>query len=501
MTEIRDVRDVETTYDMFVDGRWTPSRTDATFESVDPTTGRPWYRVPAAGIDDVDAAVRAARAALVGPWGRMTGRDRARTLRRLAALVDDHADRLALVETRDNGKLLREMSAQVAGIPDTIDYFAGFADKLRGSTIPTEKPNFFVYTTREPVGVVAAIVPWNSPLMLAVNKIAPALAAGCAVVVKPSEHTSASALELAALVEEAGFPPGVVNVVTGTGADAGRALVSHPGIDMISFTGSSRTGTQITRDSAPNIVRLMLELGGKSANIVFPDADPDLAVDGVVAGIFAAAGQTCIAGSRLLVHEQIHDDVVAAVSERARSIRLGDPRAAETEMGPVAFAAHLATVLDYVGVAAADGAHLAAGGGRPNDPELADGFFVEPTVVTGVDNSMRIAREEVFGPVLAVIPFRDEEDAVRIANDSDFGLAAGVWTADFRRAHRVGAAIDAGTIWVNAYRTSSTAVPFGGFKRSGVGYQSGAEGLDEFTRTKAVWVELSGQGRDPFRLG
>ncbi len=489
------------TYQMHIDGTWIDSSSSAVLESIDPTTGRSWANVPAGSADDVDRAVGAAGAALEGPWRDWTGTERARALRRLAELIERDADRLARLETRDNGKVLRETSGQVQSIPDILDYFAGYADKLLGSTIPTEKSNFFVYTVREPVGVVAAIVPWNSPLMLTVFKLAPALAAGCTVIVKPSEHTSATALELAGLVEQAGFPAGVVNVVTGLGKDVGRPLVAHRGVDKISFTGSSFTGSQIVQDSAPNVTRLTLELGGKSANIIFPDADLDAAIDGAVAGIFAAAGQTCIAGSRLLVHEDVRDDVIDGISRRAREIRLGDPSDMGTEMGPLAFEGQMNKVLEYFDIATSEGAQVVAGGRRVVDEPLKDGYFVEPTVVTGVDNSMRVAREEIFGPVLSVIPFRSDDEAVAIANDTDFGLAGGVWTTDFRRAHRVSSRIDAGTIWVNAYRTASPAVPFGGFKRSGIGYQNGVEGLDEFTRTKAVWVEVSGETRDPFRLG
>lgn len=487
-------------YRMFVDGRWRDAVDGATIHSIDPTTGQAWATVPAGGAEDVDLAVRAARRALEGEWSRWSGRDRARAMRALAELVATDADTLAVLETRDNGKVRRETSSQVGGLPDVLDYYAGFADKLRGATIPTSSPSAFVYTRCEPVGVVAAIVPWNSPLSLAVMKLAPALAAGCTVVLKPSEHTSVTALELADRVARAGIPAGVVNVVTGTGKAAGRALVRHPGIDKISFTGSSSTGSAILRDSASNVPRTMLELGGKSANVVFDDADLDAAVDGAIAGIFAAAGQTCIAGSRLLVQAAVHDEVVAELGRRAEAVRLGDPLDLSTEMGPVAFAAHLDAVLAHCDRAVSHGARRIAGGVRAVGPGLDAGLFIEPTVFAGVNSAMAIARDEVFGPVLAVLRFDDEAEAVAMANDSDFGLAAGIWTADFGRAHRVAAAMEAGTVWVNTYRTSSHAVPFGGFGRSGLGYQGGEEGLAEFTRTKAVWVDTEGAPRDPFRM-
>jgi acyl-CoA reductase-like NAD-dependent aldehyde dehydrogenase len=485
-------------FGMYINGASVGASNGKTMESLNPYSGKPWATVPDGTREDVDTAVAAARAAFdSGPWSEMTATQRAALLRKLGDIIKRDAEALARCESRDNGKLYREMLGQWQYIPEWFYYYAGMADKLQGDTIPSDRPNFFIYTRREPVGVVGAITPWNSPGLLLVFKLAPGLAAGCTFVVKPSEHTPVSTLELAKRIEEAGFPKGVFNVVTGQGA-IGAALVEHPDVDKIAFTGATSTGKAIAASAARNLTRVSLELGGKSPNIVFADADLDVAANGAIAGIFGATGQTCMAGSRLLVQESVHDELVERLVARTQSIRLGDPMDVETEMGPVANEPQLRKVLEYIDIAKKDGARLACGGQL--DPKLG-GMFVQPTIFTDVHNQMRIAREEVFGPILAVIKFRDEEHAVEIANDTRFGLAAAVWTQNIHRGHRVAHRLRAGTVWINAYRVVSFAAPFGGFKESGLGRENGMDSIRDFTETKSVYVELSGEPRDPFRLG
>jgi aldehyde dehydrogenase (NAD+) len=482
---------------MLIGGEAVDALSGSTFESHNPYTGQPWAVVPDGGPADVDAAVAAARAKPVIDPHLPSSAPRAARLRRLADLVAANAERLARLEVNDSGKLYREMIGQLTGLGGWYHYFAGLADKIEGRQIPCPNPSYLVYTRREPVGVVAAITPWNSPLMLMTWKLAPALAAGCTVVVKPSEHAPVSTLGFAELIDQAGFPPGVVNVVTGLSRETGAALAAHPGVDKVAFTGSTATGRAVALAAAANINKVTLELGGKSPQIVFPDADLRAAASGIVAGVFAATGQTCMAGSRLIVHADVHDELVRLVAERAARIKLGDPNEADTEMGPVANVPQYQKVLGYLETAKAEGATIACGGA----PDALGGLFVQPTVLTGVTPESTVYREEVFGPVVAALTFTDEDEAVKLANDTPYGLAGAVWTKDIHRAHRVAARVKAGSVWINAYRVVSPSVPFGGFKQSGLGRENGIHAIDEYLAEKAVWVELTGTARDPFSFG
>jgi aldehyde dehydrogenase (NAD+) len=483
---------------MLIDGSWRNAADGATFASINPFDGQAWATVPTATTADIDDAVTAARRAFDdGPWAASTPLQRATLLRKFGGLIKDNADELARIQVLENGKLIREVGGQTTALANHCYFFAGVAESPLGETLASSVPNMQVFTVREPIGVVAAITPWNSPLALLLWKLCPALAAGNTIVIKPSEITPVSTLVLARLVQEAGFPDGVVNVVTGAGP-AGAALAEHHGVDKIAFTGSTAVGKKIAVTAAERLARVSLELGGKSPNIVFPDADLPNAVNGVIAGIFAATGQTCMAGSRVLVHQDIYDEFSAALTEKTSQIKLGDPLDPATEMGTVACQAQYDKVLGYIDVAKADGAHLATGGARPDDPALSKGLFVQPTVFTGVTNDMRIAREEVFGPVAVVIKFTDEDDAVRIANDTAFGLAAGVWTRDIARAHRMIRRLRAGSVWVNNYRKTNYVAPFGGFKESGIGRENGFHAIEEYTEVKTAWIDTGNTITDPF---
>jgi len=485
-------------FKMLIGGEWVGAEDGATFESSDPFDGKVWAVMPRAKSQDADRAVEAAHAALSGPWGQMTASARGLLLFRLADLIARDAEHLAQTEVRDNGKLINEMRAQVGYLPQYFRYFGGLADKIEGAVLPIDKADTFNYTTREPLGVCVAITAWNSPLLLAVNKLAPGLAAGNTFVLKPSEFTSASAIELGKLFIEAGFPPGVLNVVTGFGNEVGARLVEHPKVAKVAFTGSEGGGQRIYETAARDFKHVTLELGGKSANIVFEDANLDDAVKGAISGIFAATGQTCVAGSRLLVQESIHDEFVERLVAFARRARMGDPKETTTQVGPVTTAPQYKKILDYIEIAKREGATCVLGGKAAERDDLGDGQFVEPTIFTGVRNNMRIAQEEVFGPVLSVIPFKDEDDAVRIANDSLYGLAAGVWTKDIRRAISMPKRLKVGIVWVNMYRAVSFMSPFGGTKRSGVGRENGMEAIHEYLQTKSVWISTARETPDPF---
>ena len=488
-------------YTHYIDNEFTIDKEDIYFASDDPYTGQPWVQITRGTAVDVDRAVVSAdRAFRTGPWSKMTPTERGGLLRRVADLIVQDADTLAKLEVRDNGKLYSEMRSQLNYIPQWFYYFAGMADKLEGAVIPIDKNGYFNFTTHEPIGVVAAITPWNSPLMLLTWKLAPALAAGCTVVIKPSEYTSVSTLEFAKLFCEAGFPPGVVNVVTGYGHEVGVALVNHPLVRKISFTGADSTGRNIASTASAHLKKVSLELGGKSPNIIFDDADIAEAVNGAISGIFAASGQTCIAGSRLLVQASIYDEVIQRLLKIASRASLGNPMSPDTQVGPLTTPPQLTKVLDYIDIAKSEGAQLLLGGRRSQSAECASGWFVEPTIFGEVNNNMRIAQEEVFGPVLSVIKFNDETEAVHIANDVRFGLGAGVWTNDISRAFRVSQNIKAGTVWVNTYRAVSFMSPFGGYKDSGIGRENGKEAIREYVQTKSVWLNIGADTANPFVL-
>ena len=485
-------------YQMYINGEWVAAQSGKTFESINPSDGKPWAVVPEADEVDVDTAVKAAhRAFTEGPWSTMTATERGKLLRRLGDVLAEHSESLGHCETVDTGKLFKETRWQARYISDYFYYYAGLADKVSGETLPIDKPNMWTMTIREPLGVVAAVVPWNSQLFLVAVKIGPALAAGNTVVLKASEHASAPMLEFAKVFEEAGFPPGVFNVISGLGEPCGRALTTHPLVDRISFTGGPETARHVVRNSAENFAQVSLELGGKSPVVIFDDADLESATNGVLLSIFSASGQSCVAGSRLLLHESIHDEVLARVAEKASKIRIGDPLDENSQMGPLATRAQLDNIDSTVADAKANGATLVHGGKQPAG--MGDGWYYEPTVVACPDQQIGIVQRELFGPVVSALRFTDEAHALQLANDCRFGLAAGIFTADIGRALRITKGIRSGIVWVNTYRMVSPLAPFGGYKDSGYGRESGLEAIYDYTRPKTVWLNTSPDPiADPF---
>jgi aldehyde dehydrogenase (NAD+) len=489
------------TYDLFINGQSVPPQTKKYFDSFNPFSGQVWAKIAQATAQDVDDAVQVAHHAFSeGPWSTMTVTQRGLLMHKLGDLIARDAKELATIEVQDNGKLFAEMFGQLNYVPQWFYYYGGLADKIEGNVIPLDKKGFFSFTRKEPLGVVAVITPWNSPIMLTAWKIAPALAAGCTVVIKPSEFTSASILHFVKLFEEAGFPPGVVNVITGFGNEAGTALVEHPLTKKITFTGSDSTGKIINQQAAKFLKHVSLELGGKSPNIIFADANLDDAVNGAVSGIFAATGQTCIAGSRLLVQDSIYDELVQKLVTLSKTAKMGDPMSSDTQIGPVTTRPQYEKILSYIDIAKNEGAKLLMGGEVATRPECGNGWFIEPTIFGDVNNKMRIAQEEVFGPVLSIIRFKDEAEAIQIANDSRFGLGAGVWTSDIGRAFRMSEKIKSGTVWVNTYRAVSFMAPFGGFKESGLGRENGIEAIQSYLETKCVWINTGAASANPFTM-
>jgi acyl-CoA reductase-like NAD-dependent aldehyde dehydrogenase len=479
------------TSEVFIGGQWRPPASGETYDTINPATEDVSAHVAKGDERDVDLAVQAARRAFdQGPWPRMAAAERARVLWKLADLIGANLDEMARLESVNTGKTLFDSGkVELPFAAEVFRYYAGWTTKIHGETLNL-RDGAFTFTLRQPVGVVGAIVPWNFPFLLASWKIAPALAAGNTVVLKPASLTPLTALRFAELTQEAGLPEGVFNVVTGPGGKVGMALVRHPGVDKVAFTGSTDVGKGIMREAAGSLKRVSLELGGKSPNVVFADADLEAALRGALTGIFYNKGEVCAAGSRLLVEQRVHDEFVGKLVDRVKGLKVGDPMDKATRMGPVVSAQQLETVLGYVDAGRREGATLAAGGERARVGD-GRGYFVQPTVFTGVSNAMRIAREEIFGPVLSVIPFKDAEDAVAQGNETFYGLAAAVWTRDVGKALRVARSLRAGTVWVNAYNLYDAALPFGGFKESGFGRELGQAGLDLYTEVKSVWVDLT----------
>jgi acyl-CoA reductase-like NAD-dependent aldehyde dehydrogenase len=478
------------THKLLIGGEWIDASTGQTMEVVNPATEEAIAQVASAGKEDVDRAVTAARQALDGPWAKLSARDRGRLLWTVGERLLERADEVARLETLHNGKpIFESRQIEIPASAECFQYYAGWADKIQGETIPV-KGNYLTYTLREPVGVVAAIVPWNFPLLLTAWKVAPALACGNTVIIKPASQTPLTAIVLGQICLDAGVPPGVVNVITGAGSTVGRAIVEHAGIDKVAFTGDTSTGREIMRGAAGTLKRITLELGGKSPNIVFPDADLDAAVRGATTGIFYGKGEVCAAGSRLLVDRSIRDAFMDKVVSRTKKLVPGDPLDPKTRLGAISSRSQLERVLGYIETAKREGASLVAGGARA-DIGTGKGYFLQPTVFDRVEPGMTIAREEIFGPVLAAIEFADVDEAIARANDSTYGLAAAVWTKDIKKAHYVARKLQAGTVWVNTYNVYDTAAPFGGYKQSGFGREMGQHALESYTQVKTVWVDLN----------
>ena len=481
-----------TNYQMYIDGGFCDASDGGRFDSINPATGKVWATAPAATETDVDRAVTAARRAMdEGEWSEMTATGRGRLLFELADLMAENSEHLGSIETTDSGKLAVETRGQSAYVAEYYRYYAGLADKIQGSTLPMDKPDMHVFTTREPIGVVAGIVPWNAEMLLTATKAAPALAAGNAVVIKSSEDAPAPVLEFAKLVDRVGFPDGVFNLITGFGEPCGRALTSHPLVSRVAFTGGVDAARKVVVNTAGNFAHLSLELGGKAPILVFDDADLEGAVNGAIAGNFGATGQSCVAGSRVLVQAGIHDDFIRETVKRAEAVRIGDPLDESTQMGPLATEAQRDRIEAVVAESLDQGAVLHTGGRRPGGFDA--GWYYEPTILGCPNQAIRSTRVELFGPVMSVIPFGTEDEGVALANDTEFGLGAGVFTRDVARAHRVAAAIRSGIVWVNTYRAISPIAPFGGFGQSGYGRESGIDAIYEYTRTKSVWINTSTQ--------
>jgi aldehyde dehydrogenase (NAD+) len=479
-------------YQMYIDGEWCDAKDGATLESINPATGKVWATAAVAGEAEVNRAVAAAARALrQGSWAEMNATQRGKLLRKLGDLIAENASHLGNIETTDSGKLARETRAQTGYVADYYYYFAGLADKIQVATLPIDKPDMHVFTKRVPIGVVAAVVPWNAQMFLTATKLGPALAAGNTVVLKASEQAPAPMFEFAKIVEQAGFPPGVVNVITGMGEPCGRLLTSHPDVARVAFTGGAETARHIVRNTAENFAVLSLELGGKSPIVVFEDAHIENAVNGVIAGNFGASGQSCVAGSRVIIQSSIRENFLDQLVERARQIRIGDPLDEDTQIGPLATKAQVDHISESIKDAVNQGARLLHGGKPPERPN--DGWYFTPTILDCPNQQVRTVREEMFGPVLSALSFDTEEEAVALANDSYFGLGAGIFTNDVARALRVSDAIHSGIIWVNTYRVISPIAPFGGFKQSGSGRESGIDAINDYTRTKTVWINTSSE--------